>query len=91
MTVLRNLRRILVAVGGAFLVLLGILGTALPVIPGMVFLGAGLLLWSTEFPWAQRLLSRLRQWVKDRQDRGRNTGRLEFGSGSDVTGEEEGG
>lgn len=91
MTVLRNLRRILVAVGGAFLVLLGILGTALPVIPGMVLLGAGLLLWSTEFPWAQRLLSRLRQWMKDRQDQVRKTGMLGFGSGSDVTGEEEGG
>lgn len=79
------------AIGGALLILLGILGAALPVLPGMLFLGAGLLLWSTEFPWAQRLLAELRQWLRDRQKNDRNTGTLGFGSGSDHTGEEEGG
>lgn len=88
MTVLRNLRRVLVAIGGGLLILLGIVGTALPVMPGMVFLVAGLLLWSTEFRWAQHLLARLRQWISDRSGKGRNPEGLE--SRSDRAGDEDG-
>lgn len=91
MTVLRNLRRVLVAVGGGLLVLLGLLGSALPILPGMIFLVAGLLLWSTEFPWAKQLLSRVRKWLSDRSGKDREIRWLGFGTQPRDTGEEEGG
>lgn len=62
----RSFRRAAVAIGGGVLVLVGLVGLALPVLPGTVFLIAGLLLWSTEFPWARRLLVRTRKWIKAR-------------------------
>ena len=68
MTVQRNFRKALVAIGGGLLVLLGLLGFALPVLPGTVFLIAGLLLWSSEFRWAKRVLVRVRQWIRNRTD-----------------------
>ena len=44
MPVPRNIRKALVAIGGGLLVLLGLAGFALPILPGAVFLIAGLLL-----------------------------------------------
>lgn len=54
------------AVGGALLVLVGLAGLALPVLPGTVLLVAGLLVWSSEFRWARRALARVRAWLADR-------------------------
>ena len=54
------------AIGGGALVLVGLVGLALPVLPGTLLLIPGLLLLSTEFRWAQRLLVRTRRWIKDR-------------------------
>ena len=62
----RSFRRAAVAIGGGVLVLVGLVGLALPVLPGTLFLISGLLLWSTEFPWAKRLLARTRRWIKAR-------------------------
>ena len=90
MTARRRFRRAAVAIGGGLLVLLGILGSALPVLPGMVFLVAGLLLWSTEFRWAKQLLTRLRQWIGDRAGAGRYLRGLGFRSRPHRAGEEEG-
>ena len=78
------------AVGGGLLVLLGLVGSALPVLPGMVFLVAGLLLWSTEFRWARQLLARVRQWISDRSGNSRYARRLGFRSRPHRAGEEEG-
>lgn len=66
MSVQKNVRRALVAVGGGLLVLLGVAGLALPVLPGTVLLVAGLLVWSSEFRWARRALARMRAWLADR-------------------------
>ncbi len=45
---------------GIALVLLGVLGLILPIMPGWIFLIPGLILLSTKFKWAQKLLERLR-------------------------------
>lgn len=90
MTPRRSFRRTCVAIGGGLLVLLGLLGSALPVLPGMVFLVAGLLLWSTEFQWAKQLLARVRQWISDRSGDSRYVRGLGFRSRPRRAGEEEG-
>ena len=46
--------------------LVGLLGFALPLLPGTVFVIAGLLVWSSEFGWAKRVLVRVRRWIRDR-------------------------
>ncbi len=69
MNVQRNVRRAFVAIAGGLLVLLGLAGFALPVLPGTVFLVAGLLLWSTEFRWAKDVLTRVRAWIADRSSK----------------------
>jgi uncharacterized membrane protein YbaN (DUF454 family) len=45
---------------GGILVALGILGLILPVMPGWIFLIPGLIILSTKFQWAEKLLERLR-------------------------------
>ena len=66
MSVRRNFRRAYVAIGGGLLVILGLAGFALPLLPGTVLLVAGLLVWSSEFRWARDLLARVRAWLADR-------------------------
>ena len=66
MSVQQNVRRALVAIGGGLLVLVGLAGLALPLLPGTVLLVAGLLVWSSEFSWARRALARVRAWIADR-------------------------
>lgn len=56
----------MVAIGGALLILVGLAGLALPVLPGTVLLVAGLLVWSSEFRWARGALARVRAWLADR-------------------------
>jgi uncharacterized protein len=48
-----------VALGWAF-ILLGILGLFLPILQGVLFLVIGLVILSSEYVWAHRLLARLR-------------------------------
>ena len=59
---LRGVRRLLVAVVGATVVLIGV---ALLVLPGpaIVVIPAGLAILATEFAWARRLLKRVRERV----------------------------
>ena len=56
------LKRGLRVTGGMVLIVLGLLGLVLPIIPGWVFLIPGLILLSREFHWARRLL----EWLKHR-------------------------
>lgn len=46
--------------GGFFLVLLGVLGLILPVMPGWVFLIPGLIILAEEYAWARGILN----WAK---------------------------
>ncbi len=64
-----RLRRAYVALGGGLLVILGLVGLVLPIIPGLVLLIAGLILWSSEFGWAKRLLARIRRRLDYRINR----------------------
>lgn len=53
----RSSRRIAVTVVGATLVLLGLAGVVLPVIPGPLLIIGGLALLATEYVWARRALA----------------------------------
>jgi hypothetical protein len=52
----RSGKRLAVTVAGGVLVLAGLAGLALPVVPGWLLLIPGLALLATEYVWAQRLL-----------------------------------
>ena len=47
------------------MVLAGLLGLALPILPGWIFVIPGLMILAREFPWAKRIL----QWLKNRLPR----------------------
>lgn len=51
----------MVFTAGLALVVAGVAGLALPILPGWVLIIAGIAIWSREFSWAMRL----RQWVTD--------------------------
>ena len=53
-------RAAMLLLGWAF-ILLGIAGLFLPILQGVLFLLIGLLILSTEYVWAHRLLQRLKQ------------------------------
>ena len=56
-----KLKRVLLIVTGWAFVALGIAGLFLPVLQGILFLLIGLMILSTEYTWAQKLLHKLRQ------------------------------
>jgi uncharacterized membrane protein YbaN (DUF454 family) len=56
-----KLKRGLVLVSGWAFIALGIIGLLLPFLQGILFLLIGLVILSTEYVWAHRLLSKLRQ------------------------------
>ena len=65
----RVLRKIMVLMGGLVLFVIGIIGLVLPVMPGLIFIVAGLLLMATEFDWAARASEKARKRFNDlRQD-----------------------
>ena len=55
-----GIKRILVLIVGWSFILLGILGLFLPILQGVLFLLVGLIILSSEYVWANRLLTRLR-------------------------------
>ena len=54
-------KRILVLIAGWAFILLGILGLFLPILQGVLFLLVGLIILSSEYVWAHRLLTKVRQ------------------------------
>jgi uncharacterized protein len=56
-----SIKRILVLIVGWSFILLGILGLFLPILQGVLFLLIGLIILSSEYVWAHRLLTRLRE------------------------------
>lgn len=54
-------KRILALIAGWSFILLGILGLFLPILQGFLFLLVGLIILSSEYVWAHRLLSKLRE------------------------------
>lgn len=58
------MREKLKILSGFGLVLLGIIGIILPVMPGWIFLIPGLVILSEHFVWAQRLLDRAKHYLE---------------------------
>ena len=56
-----SIKRILILIVGWGFILLGILGLFLPILQGVLFLLVGLIILSSEYVWAHRLLTRLRE------------------------------
>jgi uncharacterized protein len=54
-------KRLLVLIVGWSFILLGIAGLVLPFLQGVLFILIGLLILSTEYHWARRLLAKLRE------------------------------
>jgi hypothetical protein len=65
----RLLRKSLVFTVGAVLIVLGVVFSFVPFVPGFVFVIAGLLVMSSEFLWAERLLTLARAWSDKRRAR----------------------
>ena len=55
-----KLKRIAVVITGWFFLLLGIAGLFLPILQGVLFILIGLIILSTEYVWAHRLLTRVK-------------------------------
>ena len=54
-------KRILVLIAGWSFILLGIVGLFLPVLQGVLFILVGLIILSSEYVWAHRLLTKVRE------------------------------
>jgi hypothetical protein len=57
----RSGKRIAVTIAGVVVLLIGIVGLALPILPGWLLIFAGLAILGTEYVWAQRLLRKARE------------------------------
>jgi len=57
----RHVKRILILGAGWGCILLGIAGLFLPILQGVLFLLIGLVILSTEYIWAHRLLAKVRE------------------------------
>lgn len=54
-------KRILVLIAGWSFILLGIVGLFLPILQGILFILIGLIILSSQYAWARRLMAKLRQ------------------------------
>jgi|CXWL01.1.fsa_nt_gi Flp pilus assembly protein TadB len=57
----KSARQVIIFVVGSIVVLVGIAGIVLPLIPAVVVIPAGLAILATEFIWARRLLKELKR------------------------------
>lgn len=57
----RHAKRILILIVGWAFILLGIVGLFLPILQGILFIMIGLVILSSEYVWAHRLLSRVKE------------------------------
>ena len=57
----RRAKKILTLFAGWFCILFGLVGLFIPILKGIVFLFVGLVILSSEYVWADRLLSRIRR------------------------------
>ncbi|MBY0506113.1 MAG: PGPGW domain-containing protein [Bryobacteraceae bacterium] len=66
-----TLREKLRIISGFGLVILGIVGIILPVMPGWIFLIPGLVILSEHFVWAQRLLDQAKSYLEKLKQTGK--------------------
>jgi uncharacterized membrane protein YbaN (DUF454 family) len=62
-TILQNKMKYPVLLVGWLLLLLGVIGLVLPLLPGIPLLIAGLVILSREYDWARRLLAKGLRWL----------------------------
>lgn len=55
-----SVKRVLLIATGWGMILVGLAGMVLPIMPGIPFAAAGLLILSSEYVWAHQLIRRLR-------------------------------
>jgi uncharacterized protein (TIGR02611 family) len=67
----RNGRRLGVSVVGAILILAGLAGLALPLLPGWLLIIAGLAVLATEYTWAERALDAAKQKARSAASKAR--------------------
>jgi len=60
----RNGRRVGISIVGTILILAGLAGLALPIIPGWLLIIAGLAVLATEYTWAERALDAAKRRAK---------------------------
>ncbi|MGH2728334.1 MAG: PGPGW domain-containing protein [Actinomycetota bacterium] len=65
----RNSRRLGITVVGFVLLLGGLAGLALPLLPGWLLIIAGLAVLGTEYMWARRMLDEAKKRAKQAADR----------------------
>lgn len=65
----RNGRRVGVSIAGILLILVGLVGLALPILPGWLLIFAGFAVLSTEYVWAERMLKRAKAVAASAKDR----------------------
>jgi uncharacterized membrane protein YbaN (DUF454 family) len=56
-----RIKRVVVQIVGWCFILVGIIGLFLPILQGVLFLLIGLIILSSEYVWAHKVLTRLRQ------------------------------
>jgi tellurite resistance protein TerC len=66
---LRQIRRVVIAIVGGLVVAIGVAMLVLPG-PAIVVIPAGLAILATEFAWARRLLHRVRRMLRRRRGAG---------------------
>jgi uncharacterized membrane protein YbaN (DUF454 family) len=79
---MKAVKKILRYATGIGLVLLGIVGLILPIMPGWIFLVPGLMILAEELPWLDRFLKRWLAWAKEKMAREQNAKKNQ---GSDST------
>ena len=62
---LKNARRVVIAVIGGTVLLLSLVGYIMPIIPGIPLTFLGLAILATEFVWAKRLLKKAKEKARD--------------------------
>jgi Putative transmembrane protein (PGPGW) len=65
----RNGRRVAVTAAGVLLLVLGVAGLALPILPGWLLIFAGFAVLSTEYVWAERMLKRAKKAAAAAKDK----------------------
>ncbi|MGH2596499.1 MAG: PGPGW domain-containing protein [Actinomycetota bacterium] len=65
----RNGRRIGVTIAGVVVLLIGVAGLVLPILPGWVLIFVGLGILATEYVWAQRLLRLAKEKANSAKDK----------------------
>jgi putative transmembrane protein PGPGW len=63
--VLKNARRVVIAVVGGTVLLFSLVGYVMPIIPGIPLTFLGLAILATEFVWARRLLKKAKEKARD--------------------------